>query len=409
MKFSDLPLNPLLIESLPYDTTTEIQAEVIPAAIEGDDVIVGADTGTGKTLSFLLPVIHHLLEPGRTGSSQSAIDTVILVPTRELAAQVDKDCGFAEGAGLIKTALIVGGRTYDEQKMAINQGAQLLIATPGRLLDLVKNSGLDLSRIKRLVLDEADRLLDMGFKDEISQLNDCFPDTKQTLLFSATLDDSVFNFGRLLRNKTTQTKPKVIEQKQRQATKTEIEQKIYLVDADKKLNVLNHILGKNSERQTLVFVRNRQDADRIEEKLKGAGINCSALHGDKTQKQRETISLRFKEGDLKVLVATDIAARGLHIDDLPCVINYQLPFKPEDYVHRIGRTGRAGKKGLALSLITEQDSILLHDLEELINERLLQQWYPGFEPDLTKPVEVKQSKVKNKRLANKRLNKRGRF
>jgi len=408
MKFSELTLSPSLVDVLPYSEATDIQADVIPSVIEGFDVIVGADTGTGKTLSFLLPLIHQILKYNVQERQGNSLETVILVPTRELAAQVEKDSNFAINAGLIKTALIVGGRTYEEQKNAISAGAQVLVATPGRLLDLVKNSGLDLSSIKHLVLDEADRLLDMGFQDEISELNQYFPDSKQTLLFSATLDDAVFKFSKTMQ-KNSDNKVKIIEHKQQHATKAEIEQKVFIVDADKKLGLLSHILQQEPKRQTLVFVRNKKDADRIEEKLGELGINCLALHGDKSQKQREVISSEFTDGDIRVLVATDIAARGLHVDGLPCVINYQLPFKAEDYVHRIGRTGRAGQKGLALTLITDQDNALVDDLEALINERLLKQWYPGFEPDLTKAVEVKQSKSKTKRQANKRLKRRGRF
>jgi len=413
MKFTDFELVPEVVQVLEgksFFEPTSVQRAVIPLALKGHDMIVGADTGSGKTLSFLLPTINSHIASRRdrnlTSEEPEQIRCLILCPTRELAFQVVKNMEMFGDKGLVRVALVTGGKEYKQQHAILFQGVDFVVATPGRLLELIDLKSIDLSQVQTLVLDEADRMLDMGFKRDVTTIIRHIPTKANTLLFSATLDDSVFNFS-----KKTLKSPKVVELKSRLATRVEVEQRVYLVDSSRKLALLSHLLQRNEWKQVLIFLRSKQDADRIVEKLGTNALACSALHGDKPQKEREATMAAFKRGELRVLVATDIAARGLHVDDLPCVINYQLPFKSEDYVHRVGRTGRAGNKGLAISLVTEQDERQLSAIETAIDERLLQQWYPGFEPDLSNsPLssnEIKNKNGRRKREASKR--RRGRL
>ena len=410
-KFQHLQLDARVLKQLAkrdIQRPTQIQSSAIPLILQGKDVIAGSDTGSGKTLAFVLPLIQCLINRQQTATdTNSSITHLILVPTRELAQQVLKVLqDFAdvfEPELSVSASLVVGGRSYAEQAEQLTTGAQFLIATPGRLLDLLKNRGLSLASVQTLVLDEADRMLDMGFKDELNAIIRTLPKERQTLLFSATLDEAVFRFSN-----ASQSSPRLIELKSRNATKADITQKVYLVDEEKKQALLRHLIGKSNWSQALIFVRNKQDADRLVEALAQEQASVAALHGDKSQAQREKTIAAFQAGELKLLIATDLAARGLDIEALPVVINYQLPHNPEDYVHRVGRTGRAGMAGLALSLVTSQDEALLNKIEKATDERLLQQWYPGFEPDLNR-ITPEPAKTSLRKGGKGRGRKRGKF
>ena len=402
MKLSEIDLTPdiqLSLSNMDLTCATEVQRAVLPVALSGKDVIVAADTGSGKTLAYLLPLFQRLLHrqessPAPGGAGPNAL---ILVPTRELAQQVMANASKLVTHTTIGMAVISGGKGYEQQMAALNSGVDILVATPGRLVELINQEPCTLSNCLMLVLDEADRMLDMGFRKELNAIRRTLPETMQTMLFSATLNEQVFKYS-----KKHQNEPVKIELKVRNTTVADVEQKVYLVDSDRKFELLRHLLQHQSWQQVLVFVRSRNDADKLASRLEVAGNPVAVLHGDKSQSERESITQQFKRSDLRVLIATDIAARGLHIEKLPCVINYQLPFVPAEYVHRVGRTGRAGHLGLAISLVTEQDTKHLAALEAEIDQRLLQQWYPGFEPDLTReqkllsPAKSRQRKPKGR-------------
>lgn len=398
MEFTGLGLNPLLlraIESAGYKTPTAIQSQAIPAILEGKDLMAGSHTGSGKTGAFILPVLEKLLcNPADEISPEKRLRTLILVPTRELAQQVQASaCRYAQYTNL-KAGLAYGGAAFKEQAEQLRAGVDILVATPGRLLDLLQKQVVNLNGIECLVFDEADRMLDMGFKDEIRAIVRQLPKTHQTLLFSATFDDGLFQFCQRILNK-----PVIIEVDPRNAAAPKVEQIIYNCDPDRKAALVSYLIRSKGWRQVLIFSRTKQGADLLAKQLQAEGVQAEAIHGDRSQSARENALRAFKAADVTVLVATDVAARGLDIDQLECVINYDMPYKAEDYVHRIGRTGRAGNTGCAVSLLIEEENYLLEEVEALLDKRLPQQWLTGFEPDLTR--EIKPS-GRNSRSAQKR-------
>ena len=398
--FADLALSPRLqqtLSELGYATPTPIQAAAIPAILAGRDLLAGAQTGTGKTATFVLPLLELLMQQPQQASPRP-IRALVLVPTRELAVQVfDSVERYGQGTGLA-SALVYGGVSIAAQVEALKAGVDLLIATPGRLLDHLRQGALRLGQLEFLVFDEADRMLDMGFMDEITALLKQIPADRQTLLFSATCDDNLFALSKVLLRD-----PELIEVAPRNTTAAEVEQRVYAVDGDRKVALVEHMLTVKGWAPALIFSRTRQGADKLAQQLGKGGINALAFHGDLSQSARENVLLAFRAGTLQALVATDVAARGLDISDLNHVINLEFPHQPEDYVHRIGRTGRAGNKGLAITLFSPEDAPLLEKVEAVLDARLPQQWFPGFEPDLTRfdPEPRRASKGAQKQKARK--------
>ena len=384
MSFSVLSLNSTLVNtlaSLGYESPTPIQLEAIPAILAKRDVMAGAQTGTGKTAAFALPILHHLLalSPLQELTAVRPVRALVLVPTRELAVQVQQSfVKYAKGTD-IRVGIAYGGVSIDAQVAVFNAGIDVLIATPGRLLDHLRQGALSLKQLSVLVFDEADRMLDMGFMDEIQAVLKQVPSDRQTLLFSATLDAAIFSLS-----KTLLRDPKLIEVAKRNTTAAEIEQVVYAVDADRKTELVSHLVRSKNWHQVLIFSRTKQGVDKLVQQLNKADIITQAFHGDLSQGAREKVLQEFKQGKIQVLVATDVAARGLDIVELKYVINFELPFIAEDYIHRIGRTGRAGSTGLAITLFSQEDALLLEEVEVVLDKRLPQQWLPGFEPDFNK-------------------------
>ncbi|MEM6188299.1 DEAD/DEAH box helicase [Shewanella scandinavica] len=384
MSFSVLSLNSTLVNtlaSLGYESPTPIQLEAIPAILTKRDVMAGAQTGTGKTAAFALPILHHLLalSPLQELTAVRPVRALVLVPTRELAVQVQQSfVKYAKGTD-IRVGIAYGGVSIDAQVAVFNAGIDVLIATPGRLLDHLRQGALSLKQLSVLVFDEADRMLDMGFMDEIQAVLKQVPSDRQTLLFSATLDAAIFSLS-----KTLLRDPKLIEVAKRNTTAAEIEQVVYAVDADRKTELVSHLVRSKNWHQVLIFSRTKQGVDKLVQQLNKADIITQAFHGDLSQGAREKVLQEFKQGKIQVLVATDVAARGLDIVELKYVINFELPFIAQDYIHRIGRTGRAGSAGLAITLFSQEDALLLEEVEVVLDKRLPQQWLPGFEPDFDK-------------------------
>lgn len=399
MKFAELTLDDRLLKALgdhDYHSATPIQAAAIPEVQAGYDVMAGAQTGTGKTAAFVLPILNQLL---KNESAQSSIRALVLVPTRELAQQVHKNTKKYAKYTELKSVQVYGGVSIGQQIDNIKNGADILIATPGRLLDLIFKKAVNLKQLETLVFDEADRMLDMGFMDEIKSILRRIPEERQTLLFSATLDDAIFKLS-----KTLLKQPKLIEVSARNATADQVEQIIYNVDEDKKRELTAYQIGSQNWQQVLIFTRTKQGADELANELVKDGLSAQSIHGDKSQGAREKALEEFKQGSLRALVATDVAARGLDIQQLKYVINYELPYIAEDYIHRIGRTGRAGESGLAISLMDRDEEYLLEEIEALLDQKLNQQWFPGYEPDFTKERDQnkKNTKAAQKRRAKKR-------
>ncbi|QQX79156.1 DEAD/DEAH box helicase [Shewanella sp. KX20019] len=401
MSFSSLSLSDVLLSQLKqkgYVEPTPIQAAAIPVILEGKDLMASAQTGTGKTAAFTLPLLQKLA--GKPiDKDADAIRTLILVPTRELAVQVNKSVTEYGVNTRVRSMVIYGGVSIDAQAQILADGVDIVVATPGRLLDHLRRGSLSLMAIETLVFDEADRMLDMGFMDEINAILKQLPKQRQTLLFSATLSEAVFTLSKKLLNQ-----PLRIEVDKANSTADSVEEIVYAVDSERKAELLSHLINKYDWQQVLIFSRKKQTADTIANKLITAGVGAKAFHGDLSQGAREQVLNDFKKGTVKALVATDVAARGLDIVELNYVVNYEIPFIAEDYIHRIGRTGRAGKTGKAITLYSEDDALLLEELESLLDKRLPQQWLAGFEPDLTKaePVTRKNSKSAQRQRAKKR-------
>ena len=381
MSFSSFSLAPVIhsaLETLGFEKPTDIQSQTIPVALSGKDIIATAQTGTGKTAAFMLPILNNLL---RDDTQLGQVRSLVLTPTRELAQQVAENTQQYAANTDLKVVCLYGGANIGPQEKRLKAGVDIVIATPGRLLDHLIKGTLSLSQLQHLVFDEADRMLDMGFIGEIKRIMRHVPDSRQTMLFSATLDESVEKLAsRWLSD------PKRVGIEQQNTTVEAIEQTFYAIDEEKKAAVIAYLIGKNNWQQVLVFTRTKAQADSLVKELIKDGLPSSAIHGDKSQGARDKGLTQFKEGKVRVLVATDVAARGIDISTLDHVINAQLPYVAEDYIHRIGRTGRAGRSGKAISLVSQDEQWLLEELEVLLDERLTPQWLSGFEPDLTREV-----------------------
>ena len=363
MPFDQLGLAPSLLEAVAaagYSEPTPIQAKAIPAVLDGQDVLAAAQTGTGKTAAFTLPLLHRLGE-----TQQKKPRVLVLAPTRELAAQVNESVRTYGKAGSIRSTVIFGGVGYQPQIGQFKKGVDIVVATPGRLLDLLQEGHADLSNIETLVLDEADRMLDMGFIHDIKRVLKYVPEKRQTLLFSATFSKDIRKLASNLLNK-----PVEIDVAPRNATADRIDQKVVMVEKPRKRAVLSHLIKNNGWHQVLVFARTKHGANRLCKQLDSDGLPAAALHGNKSQNARTKALDGFKDGKIQVLVATDIAARGIDIESLPYVVNFELPNVSEDYVHRIGRTGRAGEAGEAVSLVGPDERKLLKDIEKLIGKQI---------------------------------------
>ncbi len=396
MGFSTLGLNQQLIEAISeqgYSEPTPIQAAAIPAVLAGQDLMAGAQTGTGKTAAFALPILQRLSQAVPVGSTRP-IRALVLTPTRELAQQVQRSFVRYGDKSSLRTALVYGGASINSQITALANGADIVVATPGRLLDLINRGAADLSQLQQLVFDEADRMLDMGFIDEIRRILKTIPTERQTLLFSATFGQDLFDLSKTLLNS-----PTLIEVDARNTAASRVEQRVYAVDAERKRALVTHLIGTNNWQQVLIFTRTKQAADQLASEMIKDGLQTQAIHGDKSQSARDRALEAFRQGELRALVGTDVAARGLDIDQLEHVINYELPFNAEDYIHRIGRTGRAGGSGLAITLLSSEENYLLEEVEAVLGTTLPQQWMPGYEPDMNREVTPSR---KNSRAAQKK-------
>ncbi len=349
-----------------YTTPTPIQAQAIPVVLAGHDVMGSAQTGTGKTASFVLPILQKILPLASTSTSPARhpVRALVLCPTRELAVQVADNAQTYAKHTPIRTAVVFGGVDIKTQTPAVRAGVELLIATPGRLLDHLEQRNVNLNQVQYLVLDEADRMLDMGFLPDLQRILNLLPKQRQTLLFSATFSGEIRKLA-----ESYQNQPILIETAQRNATATNVTQAMYRVqDKNHKRSALAQLLRQESVEQAMIFVNTKIEARDLARFLQRAQVNARALHGDQTQTERLATLDEFKNGSVPILVATDVAARGLDIADMPCVVNFDLPYNAEDYVHRIGRTGRAGASGRALSLVTEDDERLLSAIKKLTKQ-----------------------------------------
>ncbi len=375
--FADLGLSlPFLnaLTDLGFQTPTPIQEKAIPPLLTGKDLLGAAQTGTGKTAAFSLPILERLLPFANSSLSPAKhpVRFLVLTPTRELALQVFDSIKSFTPYTLFKSLCVFGGVTIDSQKEALNKGVDVLIATPGRLLDFIEQ-GLHLNAVEALVLDEADRMLDMGFLPSVSRILNELPQKRQNLLFSATFSKEIKALAARLLND-----PLTIEIAPKEQINKNIAHLLYVVESRHKKNVLAHLLNTEILGQALVFVKTKQGAHDLKRELCQKGVVAEAIHGDRSQTERLAVFEAFKNKSVRVLVATDVAARGLDVDDLPCVINFELPTTPQDYVHRIGRTGRAGKKGLALSLFSQEEEPFLKEIERLIQAPIQQKKAPSI-------------------------------
>jgi ATP-dependent RNA helicase RhlE len=387
MPFTKLGLSGALLRAVAdqgYTIPTPIQTQAIPAVLAGGDLLAGAQTGTGKTAGFVLPILQRLSttpSPHANGA-RKPLRVLIVTPTRELCAQVEASVQTYGKHLKVTSTAVFGGVGLGPQASQLRRGVDILVATPGRLLDHQRQRNVDLSRVEILVLDEADRMLDMGFLPDIKRILAMLPRERQNLLFSATFSDEIKALADKLLDR-----PQTIEVAPRNSTVDSIAQRVHPVNRDQKSRLLAWLIGHHDWRQVLVFTRTKHGADKVVRSLQGDGIGAVALHGNKSQGQRTKALADFKRGTVEVLVATDIAARGIDIDQLPHVVNYDLPNVPHDYVHRIGRTGRAGADGEAISLMCVDEHAFLRDIERLIKRTIRREVVPGFEPD---PNEVPQ-------------------
>jgi len=381
MKFEELNLAPAILQAVQeqgYDTPTPVQAQAIPIVLAGQDLLAGAQTGTGKTAAFMLPILHKLslAEAGRNKFGGKAIRALVLTPTRELAAQIQESAKDYGKYLSLQSTVVFGGVGMKPQVDRVKRGVDVLVATPGRLLDLQGQGLLDLSSIEILVLDEADRMLDMGFIHDVKKILALVPKDKQSLLFSATFSDEIRDLAAtLLKN------PQSIQVTPSNTTVQRISQVIHPVGRGKKKEVLVHIINLHNWSQVLVFTRTKFGANNVADYLTKNGIKSMALHGNKSQTARTQALAEFKSGDIRVLVATDIAARGIDIEDLPHVVNYEIPNVSEDYVHRIGRTGRAGASGEAVSLVCLDEEGFMMEIERFTKQEIPVQILEGFGPE----------------------------
>lgn len=382
MTFSTLGLSEPLLRAVSgqgYTIPTPIQLQAIPAVLSGRDLMAAAQTGTGKTAGFTLPLLQRLSagEPVQANS----VRALVLTPTRELAAQVGESVATYGKHLPLRSAVIFGGVSINPQMKALRRGVDVLVATPGRLLDLYSQNAVKFSQLEILVLDEADRMLDMGFIRDIRKIMALLPKRRQTLMFSATFSDDIRSLVQDLLHK-----PAFVEATPRNAAATTVEQWVHPVDQKRKPELLSYLLHHHAWAQVLVFTRTKHGANRVASKLEQDGITAAAIHGNKSQGARTKALADFKQGEVRVLVATDIASRGLDIEQLPQVVNFDLPNVAEDYVHRIGRTGRAGANGQAVSLVSIDEKQMLTGIEKLIKQVLPRKTVEGFEPDVTIPA-----------------------
>ena len=380
MSFAELGLSEEILRAVAkqgYSTPTPIQQQAIPAVLSGRDILAAAQTGTGKTAGFTLPILRRL-QPQANQSRSPAMHPVralILTPTRELADQVADSVRLYGKHLPLRSAVVFGGINIDPQIRELRAGVEILVATPGRLLDHVTQKSVNLSRVEVLVMDEADRMLDMGFLPDIRRILSLLPASRQTLLFSATFSAEI----KRLADQFLKT-PLLIEVARQNQTAEQIEQRVHTVELWRKRSVLAQLIRRQQIAQAIIFCNTRHGAEKLSRDLIRDGFSADAIHGEKSQQQRLATLAEFKEGRLKLLVATDVAARGLDIDQLPFVVNYDLPNAPEDYVHRIGRTGRAGSKGVAISLVAPEEQKQLAAIEKLVKQSLTVSAIAGFEP-----------------------------
>jgi ATP-dependent RNA helicase RhlE len=378
IRFSDFGLSAEIQRALAdqgYEHPTPIQAEAIPVVLQGRDVMGAAQTGTGKTAGFSLPIIQMLLAHANPSMSPARhpVRALVLVPTRELAVQVAENVAAYSRYTPLRSTVVFGGMDMKPQTAILRNGVEIVIATPGRLLDHVEQKNVNLGQVQMLVMDEADRMLDMGFLPDLQRIINLLPKKRQNLMFSATFSPEIKKLAN-----TFLDNPVTIEVARSNATADKVTQVVYKVEEEAKRDVVEHLIRSRDLKQVIVFSNTKIGASRLSRHLEQSGIKASAIHGDKTQQERMAALDAFKKGDIEVLVATDVAARGLDISDLPCVINFDLPYNAEDYVHRIGRTGRAGASGDALSVYTEKDERLLADIEKLIKQTITRGELPGF-------------------------------
>lgn len=382
-----------------YSNPTPIQEQAIPLVLAGRDLMGGAQTGTGKTAGFTLPLLQRLMSSNKQIKGRRPIRALVLTPTRELAAQVAESIRDYGKYLPLKSTVVFGGVSINPQKMKLIRGVDILIATPGRLLDHVSQNSANLSNVDILVLDEADRMLDMGFIHDIKKILALLPKNRQTLLFSATFSDDIKKLVNNLLNN-----PALIEVAQQNTTAERISQMVHHVDKKRKRELLSFLIGSNNWQQVLVFNRTKHGCNRLTEQLNKDGITTSAIHGNKSQGARTRALADFKSGKIRVLVATDIAARGIDINQLPHVVNYELPNVAEDYVHRIGRTGRAGKEGQAISLVCVDELKLLKDIEKLIGNDIPKDIIDGYTPDPSIKAEPIRNGRNNQQSSRNRSN-----
>ena len=376
MSFDSLGLAPALLRALAdfgYTTPTPIQTAAIPSALEGHDLLAAAQTGTGKTAAFALPLLQKLSTSGATMTRRPR--ALILTPTRELAAQIHDNIRSYGKYMQVSSTTIFGGVSIGPQINALRRGVDIVIATPGRLMDHMQQRTLDLSAVETLVLDEGDRMLDMGFLPALKRILQALPKKRQTMLFSATFPPAIKTLAMEFMHNARE-----ISVSAPNTVTTLVSHQVYPVDASRKRDLLLHVLSQDSRRQALVFSRTKHGADKLVTFLNASGLRTAAIHGNKSQNARTRALADFKSGRVTVMVATDIAARGIDIEQLPVVINYDLPSVAEDYIHRIGRTGRAGMEGLALSLVSHDESGLLYDIRKLLKQDIAINPVAGFEP-----------------------------
>ena len=404
MLFNQLGLSAELlraVEKQGYREATPIQREVIPHILEGRDILASAQTGTGKTAGFTLPLLQRLQ---KSVPARRHVRALILVPTRELAAQVSESVRNYGCHLPIRSMQIYGGVSIRPQISRLREGVDIVVATPGRLLDHVQQKTIDLSSIEVLVLDEADRMLDMGFIRDIRKILKLIPAERQNLLFSATFSKEIRSLA-----SSILSSPAEVQVAPRNTTAERVSQLVHPVDKARKRELLSHRIGRENWRQVLVFTRTKHGANRLAKQLSDDGLHAIAIHGNKSQGARTKALSDFKSGKVRILVATDIAARGLDIDKLPHVVNYELPHVPEDYVHRIGRTARAGMDGHAVSLVCIDEEKLLRDIERLLKRNIEKEIIPGYEPDpriRAEPLHKGRPQRSNSRRSNPRKNKR---
>jgi len=368
MKFEDLKILPSILKALrdeKYTEPTSIQSKSIPLVLNGEDVLGSAQTGTGKTAAFAIPIIQHLMKSQQNPRGKRKISSLIVTPTRELAIQIGESFTTYGKYTNIKNIVIFGGVTQGSQTNALKKGVDVLVATPGRLLDLMDQGYISLRDVKYFVLDEADRMLDMGFIHDIKKIIAKLPKKRQSLFFSATMPQNILTLSQQIL-----VNPKKVAVDPVSSTAETIQQYLYTTNKDRKKDLLLHILKNPKIKQVLLFSRTKHGADRIVRNLRKVKIECAAIHGDKSQNQRQKALKDFKAGKIRVLVATDIAARGIDIDKLRYVINYDIPNESETYVHRIGRCGRAGEEGISISICEPEENVYIKDIEKLTKQKI---------------------------------------